>query len=298
LADSRIVTVFGGTGFLGRRVTRHLCDHGFAVRVATRHPKSDPGENLEFVRADVGEAGSVAHALSGAHGAVNAVSLYVERGRQTFHAVHVEAAERVARLAREAGVVRLVHLSGLGADPHSPSQYIRARGQGEEAVRRAFPGAVIIRPSVMFGPDDAFLTGLKGMLRKTPVFPMFGRGETKLQPNHVEDVAEAIARIKTVDTPAPLYEFGGPRVFSYRDILETIARQTGAKAALVPVPFALWRMLATAAELLPSPPITRNQVDLMENDNVTAEDRPGFGALGIAPRGVESELGAIRRPAA
>jgi NADH dehydrogenase len=154
------VVVFGGTGFLGRRVVRHLLDHGYAVRAASRHPErgesSFPaGLPLELVRADIGEDASVRDAVRDASAAVNAVSLYVERGNQTFQSVHVEAAERLARHARAAGVARLVHVSGIGADPASSSPYIRSRGNGEHAVRAAFPEATIVRPAVMFGPDDA-----------------------------------------------------------------------------------------------------------------------------------------------
>ena len=175
------------------------------VRVASRHPERAPsllgpdGAGAEMVEADVQDEASVASALAGAFGTVNAVSLYVERGgRNTFRAVHVEAAARVARLAREAAVERLVHVSGIGADAASASGYIRARGEGEAAVREAFPGASLVRPSVMFGPDDHFLTTLVGLLRILPIYPLFGWGQTRLQPVHVEDVAEAIARVSQV----------------------------------------------------------------------------------------------------
>ena len=289
--SARRVTVFGGTGFLGRRVVRHLLDRGFAVRVAARHPERGPalfGDQaaLEFVRADVGDDASVAATLANAWGVVNAVSLYVERGGLTFQAIHVAAAERVAAAARRAGVARLVHVSGIGADPHSGSKYIRSRGEGEEAVLAAFPGAVIIRPSVMFGPDDAFLTGLTAMLGKLPVFPLFGRGRTKLQPAHVDDVGEAVARVLAAAEPAPLYELGGPQVFSYRALLQTIAWRLGSKPLLLPLPFTLWRLLGSAAQMLPNPPLTRNQVELMQHDNVVSPSCPGFDALGIAPKGI------------
>ena len=194
------VTVFGGTGFLGRRVVRHLRDKGFSVRVASRHLErgrdqfgSDVARCASFALTFM-MMRSVAEAIAGADGVVNAVSLYVEHGKETFQAVHVEAAERVARQARKAGTKQLVHVSGIGSDANSRSKYIRARGQGELAVRSVFPATTLIRPAVMFGPDDAFLTTLLGLLRRLPVYPMFGRGETRLQPAYVEDVAEAIAR--------------------------------------------------------------------------------------------------------
>src|SRR5438270_5835369 len=185
---TRTVAVFGGTGFLGRRVVQHLLDHQFAVRVASRHPERgkaifhDKTSALELVRADISEDAPTIAAVAGTFGVVNAVSLYVERRNQTFHSVHVVAAERVARHARNSGVSRLAHVSGIGADAASPSSYIRSRGEGENAVRAAFPAATVIRPAVMFGPDDAFLTPLTGLLRKFPLFPVFGRGRTMLQP--------------------------------------------------------------------------------------------------------------------
>src|SRR5262249_21573074 len=160
----RKVVVFGGTGFLGRRVVQHLLDHGFAVWLASRSPERgrDKPSALELVRADINEDASISAAVTDTFGVVNAVSLYTERGNQTFHSVHVEAAARVARHSRDLGVVRLAHVSGIGANAASTSRYIRSRGEGENAVRAAFPAATIIRPAVMFGPDDAFLRPLTG----------------------------------------------------------------------------------------------------------------------------------------
>jgi NADH dehydrogenase len=295
---TRTIVVFGGTGFLGRRVVRSLLDHQFAVRVASRHPErgkpvfSDELSRLEFVRADIDDDASAKDALSGMFGVVNAVSLYVERSGQTFHSVHVEAAERVARHARELGVERLVHLSGIGANPVSPSRYIRSRGEGENAVRAAFPTATVIRPAVMFGLDDAFLTPLTGLLRKFPVFPMFGDGSTRLQPAYVEDVGEAIARAFDAAQADTIYEFGGPRTYTYKELLQTVGRRLGLQRTLVPVPFMVWQALAFFAEFLPRPPITRNQIELMRVDNVASHARPGFSALDIAPHGIETVLAA------
>jgi NADH dehydrogenase len=292
------VVVFGGTGFLGRRIVRHLLDHGHAVRVASRHPergKSIFATNpplLELVRADIGEEASTRDAVKDAFAAVNAVSLYLERSDQTFHSVHVDAAERLARHAREAGVARLVHVSGIGADPASSSPYIRSRGEGEHAVRAAFPEATIVRSAVMFGPDDAFLTPLTELLRKFPVFAVFGRGDTRLQPAYVEDVGEAIARIVNAPQAEALYELAGPRIYSYQELLETVGTHVGLRRAFVPVPFVIWQGLAYIAELLPRPPITRNQVELMRIDNVASAAWPGFGALGIEPSGIERVLAA------
>src|SRR3546814_9858384 len=172
----------GGSGFLGRRVVRRLLESGFAVRVATRHPQPSDRPGLTQVAADANDECAVAAAVEGACGVVNAVSLYVERGGQTFHSVHVEAARRVVGQAKAAGVQRLVHVSGIGSDAGSDSPYIASRGRGEQAVAEAFPGACLVRPAVMIGPDDAFLVPLAHLLRRLPVFALFGRGETRLPP--------------------------------------------------------------------------------------------------------------------
>jgi uncharacterized protein YbjT (DUF2867 family) len=288
------ICVLGGTGFLGRRIVRRLHDHGHTVRIASRHPQRArsplPHERLQPVEADIRDVRSLAAALAGAQGVVNAVSLYVERGTTTFHAVHVEAAARLAQEARSAGLERLVHISGIGADPGSDSPYIRSRGEGELAVRSAFPAATIVRPAVMFGPDDAFLNTTLTLLRRLPAFPMFGDGRTRLQPADVENVAEAVAR--AFDRDGALYELGGPRIYTYEDLLRRIAERAGLRPVLVPVPFLLWQSLAWVAELLPRPPVTRNQVELMRIDTVVASG-PGFAALGISPRPLEDVLDLI-----
>lgn len=289
--------VFGGTGFLGRRIVRRLLERGDGVSAASRHPgRGQPAATahalarLKPVRADIGDDASIQRAVAGASAVVNAVSLYRERERRTFHGVHVRGAARLAALCREAGVARLVHLSGIGADPASSSAYIRNRGEGELAVRAAFPTASIIRPAVMFGPDDAFLVPLAGMLRRLPAFPLFGHGLSRLQPAHVEDVAEAIVRIILSAQAEPLYELGGPVIYRYRELLEAICRRFGWQRALLPVPFALWHGLAYLAELLPRTPITRNQVELMQVDTVCAPELPGFESLGIEPGTIGSVL--------
>jgi NADH dehydrogenase len=290
----REITVFGGTGFLGQRVVRHLAAHSDAVRIAARHPERKmPGLrgelcSLKFVHADINDDASVSAAVSGTFGVVNAVSLYVEQGRATFEGIHVEAAARLARHARDAGVARLVHVSGIGADSQSPSSYIRSRGKGEEAVRAAFPAATIVRPAVMFGPGDSFVTPLVDLLRRLPVFPLFGRGLTMLQPASVEDVAEAIARALIAEQPDRVYELGGPRVYTYGDLLRTIGDHVGAQPMLVPVPFGAWQTLGALMEMTPRPLVTRSQVELMAVDNVASPDFAGFRKLGIEPRPLES----------
>ena len=189
-----------------------------------------------------------------------------------------------------------MHLSGIGADAASPSPYIRNRGEGEAAVQAAFPGAVVIRAAVIFGPDDAFLTTILGLLRTLPAYPLFGDGRTRLQPVCVDDVAAAIAQVlRQTQKPHPIYELAGPRVYSYEQLLRTIARIAGLRPLLVRMPFAFWDAVAGLAEILPRPPLTRNQVELMQIDTTASDSRPGFGLLGISPRSLEEELKAMLR---
>ena len=187
-----------------------------------------------------------------------------------------------------------MHVSGIGANTASPSPYIRSRGEGEAAVQTAFPGAVIVRPAVIFASDDAFLTTILGLLRSLPAYPVFGDGRTRLQPVYVDDVAAAIAQIlRQSQKPYPVYELAGPRVYSYEELLRTIARIAGLRPVLMHMPFAFWNALAGVAEMLPQPPLTRNQVELMQIDTTASENLPGFRALGISPRSLEGELEAI-----
>ena len=295
--NGRTVTVFGGTGFLGRRIVRHLRYREFPLRIASRHLDrgrrqfglDDP--QLQSVEANIHDTRSVADALAGAYGVANAVSLYLERGQETFHSVHVESAQRVAVQAHRAGVERLVHVSGIGADAASPSRYIRKRGEGELAVRAAFADALFVRPAVMFGPDDAFLTTILRLLRQLPIYPMFGRGLTRLQPAYVEDVAAAIVRVmQRAETQPMIFEYGGPRIYSYEKFLQAIAHQAGLKPILVPIPFAAWHALTWISEMFPNPPLARNQVELMQIDTVSSPKMPGFVELGISPHSVEAIL--------
>jgi NADH dehydrogenase len=189
------------------------------------------------MRVDINDEDAVAAAVAGAYGVVNAVSLYLERGTETFRAVHVEAAERLARQAQRAGVERLVHVSGIGADVASGSLYIRSRGEGELAVQAAFADAIIIRPAVMFGPDDVFLNTLVALLKWLPAYPLFGRGLTRLQPVDVEDVAEAIARVLQPMACHPVYELGGPRVYTFEELLKAVAERVGKSPILFSLPF-------------------------------------------------------------
>ncbi|RWC45930.1 MAG: complex I NDUFA9 subunit family protein [Mesorhizobium sp.] len=287
----RIVTVFGGTGFLGRRIVKRLLERGFTVRAASRHPArvgpvfSSIARMPEAVEADILNASSIGSAIAGSEAIVNAVSLYVEQGVQTFERVHVKAAADLAAASRDGKVDQFVQISGIGSDPQSDSNYIRARGRGEIAVQSAFPGAFIVRPAVMTGPDDAFLTTIVRLIRLLPVYPLFGDGGTRLQPVYVEDVAEAVSRLieGRSHKGSPAFEFGGPRIYTYKELLREIARQLDTHIRLMPMPFAAWNALAGVAELLPAAPITRNQVDLMRHDNVAAIDAPGLKELDIEP---------------
>jgi uncharacterized protein YbjT (DUF2867 family) len=295
--SDRIVTVFGGTGFLGRRVVRFLRKFEFSVRIASRHPDrarklfGSDDLRLETIEADIHQEQAVADAVAGVYGVVNAISLYVEHAQETFHSVHVEAARRVAAQATRAGVTRLTHVSGIGSDAASQSLYIRKRGEGELVTRAAFAGAALIRPAVMFGPDDAFLAIILKRLLQLPIYPMFGRGLTRLQPAYVEDVAEAIARtLQGAETYAITYECGGPQIYSYDELIRTIAWEAGLRPMLIPVPFAAWYVLAWALEKFPNPLITRNQVELMQADNVVSPGMPGFQELGILPHSISDTL--------
>ena len=307
------VTVFGGSGFLGRRIVECLAAAGNDVRVAVRHPERAsfdgwPGRNdgsaengasdgngrsgrIEVVRADVWDEPTVARAVEGAASVVNTVGHYVEKRGATFDAIHGRGALHVARQAKEAGAARLIHISGLGADPGSDSPYVRARGIGENLVREAFDGATILRPSVIFGPGDAFVNKLAAMGRQAPVLPLFGSGGTRLQPVFVGDVAEACARaLADPATQGRVYELGGPRVYPYRELVRLVLDEAGARTALVPVPFLAWDVLACGLALLPNPPLTRDQVKLMKCDNVVGREALGLGDLGIRPVPLEEAL--------
>jgi uncharacterized protein YbjT (DUF2867 family) len=291
------VTVFGGTGFVGRRVVRHLTESGTRARTVSRNRELGEDARIEQIAADAHDQRSVEAAVAGADGVVNAISLYVEHGSNTFHSMHVQTAAKIARTARQAGIRRFVHVSGIGANTASSSPYIRSRGEGEAAVQTEFPGAVVVRPAAMFAPDDAFLTTILRLLRSLPAYPVFGDGKTKLQPVYADDVGAAIVQIlRQSQKPHPIYELAGPRVYSYEELLRTIARIAGLRPVLMRMPFGLWNAFAGIAEMLPQPPLTRNQVELMQIDTVASERLPGFRALGITPRSLEDELEAILKP--
>jgi uncharacterized protein YbjT (DUF2867 family) len=292
------VTVFGGSGFLGRQIVRRLAEDGAEVRVAVRHPErasflteySTAGP-ITTTRADVWDEATVGPAVAGSDAVVNTVGHYVERGRATFEAIHGQGALHVARAAAIAGVRRLVHISGIGADPGSESPYVHARAAGELLVREAFPGATVLRPSVMFGAEDAFFNTLAALTRIMPVLPLFGSGEVRLQPVYVGDVAEAVAQALAIEAAqGRTYELGGPRTYSYKALLQLLLRQLGRRRPLMPVPYVAWELLAGLMAPLPKRPISRDQVVLMKQDNVVSPGAASFAELGITPRAVEEVL--------
>ena len=289
------VSVFGGTGFLGRRLVRRLAVGGATLRIAVRSPDrarsvlpADDLDRVTTVRAAVRDPASVAAAVARADAVVNVVSLYVEKRGASFESVHVQGARTLAEEAAAAGVARLVLVSGIGADPQSQSPYIRARGRGEHAVSEAFPGATIVRPSAMFGPGDALFGTLAHIARLLPALPLIGGGGTRLQPVYVEDVAEAIARILADRTSAGrTYELAGPGVHTLRELVRFALRLIDKRRLLVPLPFAVAEIQARFFELLPRPPLTTSQVDLLRTDNLASGDLPGFRDLDIRPQAVE-----------
>ncbi len=295
----RSITIFGGSGFIGRYVVQRLARRGWTIRVAVRRPDralflkplGQVGQ-ITPVMANIRDDASVGAALAGADAAVNLVGILYRQGRQTFDAVHVEGARRVARAARAAGATRLVQMSALGADPQSPSDYARSKAAGEAAVREAFPAATIVRPSIVFGPEDDFFNRFAGMARLLPALPLVGGGRTRFQPVYVGDVANAFDRIlETPETAGRTYELGGPAVHSFRELMEILLRQIGRKRLLLPLPFFAASIQAGLFELLPvPPPLTRDQVRLLRQDNVVDPAVPGLSALGIEPTALAAIL--------
>ena len=312
----RIVTIFGGTGFLGRHTVQRLAREDWGIRVATRRPEragflrpcGDVGRVVPL-QANARDDDSVRRAVEGACAVVNLCGILHERGRQTFAAIHVEAADRIARAAAEAGAAHLLHVSALGADAASPSAYARSKAAGETAVRAAFPTATIFRPSLVFGPEDGFFNRLAALLRLAPVLPLFfagpprlemdglfprltcAAGTTRFQPVFVGDVAEAAHRVLDARTPpGEVYELGGPSVYSYAELTALVLAETRRKALLLPVPFLAASALAQLLRFAPDPPLTPDQVTLLKIDNVVAPGARGLADLGVAATAVELVL--------
>lgn len=294
--NRRLVTVFGGSGFLGRYIVKRLAEAGAQVRVAIRRPEEglflkpagDVGQ-IDVVQANLRHPGSVAAAIAGAEAAVNLVGILYPSGAQTFEAVHVEGARTVARAAAEAGLRHLVHVSAIGADPESPAQYARTKAAGEAAVRAAFPAATILRPSVVFGPEDDFLNRFATLARISPVLPLIGGGHTRFQPVYVGDVAAAVlAALNRADAVGRIYELGGPRTYSLRELLGFVLSAIGRQRLLAPIPFWVASLEAAFLERLPAPLLTRDQVRLLRRDNVVGPGVPGLRELGVQPTPLEA----------
>jgi NADH dehydrogenase len=287
---ARTATVFGGSGFIGRYVVKRLAREGWVVRAAVRLPQSalflrtmGPLGQVTPIAANLRDERSVAAAVSGADAVVNLVGILYEKGRQTFDSVHVQGAACVARAAAAAGVERLVHVSALGADPGSSAAYARSKAAGEQAVRAAFPAATIVRPSIVFGPEDEFFNRFARMAELMPALPLIGGGRTRFQPVYVGDVASAIvAAIDRADCAGKTYELGGPRVYSFRELMELLLREIRRKRCLLNLPVGLASLQAGFLELLPVPPLTRDQIRLLAHDNVV-----GPGALTLADLGIQ-----------
>jgi uncharacterized protein YbjT (DUF2867 family) len=290
----RLITIFGGSGFLGRHVVRALCKHGYRIRVAVRRP--DLAFHLQplgrvgqihAVQANVRYPASVEAAAQGASVVINLVGILFERGKQRFEAVQAEAPGAIAAAAHTAGA-RLIHVSSLGADPGSPSLYARTKALGEQAVWAAQPAATIFRPSIVFGPEDDFFNKFAAIARLSPVLPLIGGGHTRFQPVFVGNVAGAIARAVGGEArEGTIYELGGPDVKTFRELMEFVLATTERRRLLVPIPFGLAEVQARLLELMPKPLLTPDQVRLLKADNVVspgaAQEGRTLKGLGIEP---------------
>lgn len=296
----RLVTIYGGSGFVGRHVVRALARRGWRVRVAVRRP--DLAGHLQPlgavgqitpVQANLRYPASVLRAAEGAEVVINLVGVLHEGGRQSFEAVHGFGARQVALAAREVGA-RLIHGSAIGADANSESVYARSKAAGEAAVLETVPGAIIFRPSIVFGPEDSFFNRFAAMARLSPALPLIGGGTTRFQPVFVGDVADAFARaVDGLARAGTTYELGGPEVLTFKQLMEIMLVEIDRKRLLVPLPAGLAAFQARFLEMLPNPLLTRDQVRLLGYDNVVSETAKAEGrtleGLGIAP----TALGAI-----
>ncbi|MCW2309651.1 complex I NDUFA9 subunit family protein [Rhodobium gokarnense] len=299
--NSKLVTVFGGSGFVGRHVVRALVARGWRVRVAVRRP------DLAFFLQPIGAVGqihavqanlrypeSIERALAGADAVVNSVGILVPSGKQTFEALVAEGAKRIAEAAARAGITNVAHISAIGADPESPAAYARAKAAGEAGVLAAVPGAAILRPSIVFGPEDDFFNRFASMAAMSPVVPLIG-GSTKFQPVFVGDVAEAVAMALEGKTePGGVYELGGPEVKTFRECIEVMLEVIDRKRAIVSLPLKIASMQAWLLEKLPKPMLTRDQVKMLARDNVVSAEAKAAGrtleGLGIEGRTLEAIL--------
>jgi NADH dehydrogenase len=295
--NTRLVTVFGGSGFLGRHTVRALARAGWRIKVAMRHPGrgfflrplGTVGQ-IDFVKCDVADAESVAAAVMGSSAVINLTGILFQSG-QTFEDVQTDGAANIAQASAAAGVTSLVHVSAIGANAESDSDYAVTKAQGEAAVRETFPHAVILRPSIIFGPEDGFFNKFAQMARFFPALPLIGGGKTRFQPVFVGDVAQAIVTsLDSAEAPGRTYELGGPTTYSFKELLQLILKETGRRRALVPLPFGLASIQAAFLQILPKPLLTMDQVKLLKTDNVVAPTAAGLADLGITPTSVEAVI--------
>jgi uncharacterized protein YbjT (DUF2867 family) len=294
------VTVFGGSGFIGRHIVRRLAQRGLRVRAAVRRPEladflrtmGDVGQVVP-VQANLRYADSVAAAIVGSQAVVNASGIQVSRGRQNFTAVHVEGVRHIATAAKRSGVARLIHISGLGTDNAESEEnaFVRSKIEGEKTVRDAFPGTTILRPSVVFGPEDRFINNMAVAVRLAPFIPAIGGDRTSFQPVYVGDVAAAVlACLDRPETAGQTFELGGPKVYTMRQIAELILESMGREKRIVTMPFSMARLMGLVGQFLPNPPLTLDQAMLLEVDSVVRPGRQGLAELGITPTAAEVVL--------
>ena len=297
---TKVITIFGGSGFIGRHLVRALARRGHRIRVAVRRPDlaghlqplGSVGQ-IQPIQANLRDRPSIAAAVDGADAVINLVGILAESGRQSFDAVQAKGPKLVAEAVKAAGVASFVQMSAIGANAQSDSDYAMTKARGEEAVKAAIPEATIVRPSIVFGPEDNFFNQFASLATFLPALPLIGGGHTRFQPVFVGDVAEAIARIVDGEAKAGLtYELGGPDVMTFREVLEFILKTTGRKRLLINLPFSFAAFNAGFMEMLPNPMLTRDQVRLLASDNIVspsaaAEERTLEG-LGIAPASVEA----------
>jgi len=279
-------------------VVERLADRDLIVQVAVRdlpaakhlRPLGQVGQVTPFA-CDVTDAAAVARAVDGADGVINLVGILAERGRRSFKSVHVDAPAAIAIAAASANVESFVHVSAIGAASNALSEYSRSKAAGEEAVRGAFPDAVIMRPSVIFGPEDGFFNLFAGLARMSPALPLFGGGKTRFQPVYVADVADAIvAGLTEASARGKTYELGGPKVASFAELMALMLDEIRRKRLLLPIPFFVGDIQATFAGLLPNPPVTRDQMKSLRADNVVSADAATLADLGISPTAMEAIL--------
>lgn len=292
------VTVFGGSGFIGRYLVKRLAAEGARVRVAVRDaegakflkPMGAVGQIAPFA-VNIGDAASVKAAVDGSDAVVNLVGVLYESGRQSFRRAHVDGPKAIAEAAAAAGVAKLVHMSAIGADVASASDYAKSKAMGEAAVLEAFPSATILRPSVVFGQEDDFFNRFAAMARLAPALPLIDGGHTRFQPVYVGDVADAaMAALKSDGAAGKTYELGGPEIMTFRQVLEYVMAVTGRRRPLLPAPSQLLRPLAGLVECLPiAPPITRDQLTLLQSDNVVADEALTLADLGVVPTAIAAE---------